>query len=252
MKAVTFQKPVEYCLQIEGESWAQGTAVSGTLEVKSHGTVSEPNSAGKIQLILARGELKKVHEKRPGAFTEIAKFDTETWLLPPVGESATFSWNFDLDRNCPITDSSGSLFFLYGHATTLDTLGQIQLNIVSEPVLQAFLHAFNVHFRFVIKTQRWSKAGTTSTKLAPPDAKKFSNLDLLVLTSRFTDEDLELTYEFNVKKFEATAVSIETKKEKREYSQVLRPIEYRLPSGRLNTDYFEKLIDEALTASEAL
>lgn len=246
MKAVTFQKPIEYCLLIEGESWPQGSAVSGTLEVKSHGAVSD----GKIQLILARGELKKVHEKKLGAFTEVAKFDTEDWTFPAPGQSATLKWNFDLDRNCPITDSTGSLFLLYGHAATLDTLGQIQMNVVSEPVLQAFLHAFNVHFRFVIKSQRWSKSGTTSTKMAPPDAKKYSNLELLVLTTRFTDEELEITYEFNVKRFEATAVNVETKKEKREYSQVLRPIEYRLPSGRLNTDYFEKLIEEALIAGE--
>ncbi|MBC7386833.1 MAG: hypothetical protein H7301_11820 [Cryobacterium sp.] len=247
MKAVTFLKPFEYTLKIDGESWPQGAQVTGTLEVKNH---SSPGSSGsdladaRVLLAITRGDLKKVHAKTPGALSVVKLLspppsDPNAWQLPAGGETKTFPWETILDRNCPITDSVGSPFLAYGHSGDLDSSARIQLPVTSEPILAAFLNACNVHFRFIIKSQRWSKSGTTATKLVPPDSKRFARLEYITLTSHFSGEELELNYEFN-----------EKSKKKRELDQTLSPAEYRLPSGRLNTDVFERKLEEALQAHE--
>jgi len=248
MKGTFFQKPFEFNLKVEGETWRQGDPVSGSLTVKNHGpTATQEMNEVRVQLV--RGELKKVRAKSADAFTPLTAVKTAT--ASPVqkelaaGNDLSFPWSFETDRNCQITDSLGSLFVIYGYGQADEKIGQLQLNFEPFGLIQDFLQIVTIQFRFVIKSRK-SRKGAVEVKLSPPTSKNFLKLEGLTLTFRMSGEDLEVEYGFNLKKMEASAAGVEINKEKKELVQTYAPHEYRIPSGRLNHERLEAGIQEAL------
>jgi hypothetical protein len=234
MKGTIFQKPLEFKISIEGETWKQGDSIQGTISVKNHG--SGDLDFSQLQVHLAQGVIRKVHSKAPDAFKIIAS-------SPLTAEETP--WSFQTDRNCPITDTTGSLYLLYGHGADTTQLGQLQLNFTPYWIIEEFLNVLKTDFRFVVKTQKFSK-GKIETKLAPPTAKSFATLEYLFVNFHFEGDTLEVGYVFQTKKLEATAASIDTSKLKKETSQVFESHEYLTPSGRINHLTFETAISEAM------
>src|SRR6185437_9396529 len=110
VKGTFFQKPLEFRLSVDGETWRQGDPITGTLTVKNHSP--EPLPTQEITVRLARATLRKVHQKLEGAFgTAVgsAAPPSDASTLAP-GAEFNFPWKFVTDRNCPITDSVSSLF----------------------------------------------------------------------------------------------------------------------------------------------
>jgi len=73
MKGTIFQKPFEFNLRVEGESWAQGDPISGSLIIRNHS--GEPVSLGDIRVLLGYADLRHVRAKSPEAF-EILQIPT--------------------------------------------------------------------------------------------------------------------------------------------------------------------------------
>jgi hypothetical protein len=250
VKGKSFQKPFELSLLVEGESWRQGDSIQGTLAIKNHS--SEMVSLDEIQVQLVLGDLKKVKQKSEGAFKSLG--------YPPVlaqgqlepQQEVTFPWKFETDRNCPITDNSGSLFLLYGPGTgeSFEKVGHLQLIVSPFAVIEDFMKDLETHFRFIRKSQKSGKK-SVEVKYLPPDSRAFASLDHLVLLFSFESEKLDVKYVFQVKKVEASAATIELKKQKREVSQSFTPDQYFLPSGRFNHERIEESIREALSSVES-
>lgn len=249
MKGIYFQKPLESILKVDGETWRQGDSVSGTLEIRNHG--SEPVAPSQAHVMLTRGELKKVRAKDAAAFQVIqsVKVGNDSMIAP--GATASFPWTVSTDRNGPVTDSMASPFLLYGVGESPETLGQLQLTFEPHELLQEFIKSFSVGFRFVLKSRRSSKGGWVEFKLDPPDSKAFSTLELLVLSARFDGEAVDLEYEFQLKKIEATVAGTHVKKLKKQFEQRLEPHQLRVPSGRINYEQMEAGIGEALQQVES-
>lgn len=254
MRGIFFQKPLEFGIKTDGESWRQGDTMSGILTLRNHGT--EPVSIDP-RVVLAAGELKKVRAKSEGAFRTLAEwgdFSRPIQLGPQ--QAHELSWSFTLDVNAPITDSSKSPFLLYGASSTpdqLDQLGQLQLNIVPSLVFEEFLNVFQARFRFVVKTRKFSKE-RVEVKLAPPDGQAFAALEHLMVGLEFSKSDretLHIHYTFTTKRLEASAASIDVSKQKKALFQEISSGQYRLPSGRLDDERFEAAIREALDAGES-
>jgi hypothetical protein len=246
MKGTLFQKPLEFNLHVEGESWKQGDPVRGSLLVKNHGT--ESVALSEIRVHLAEGGLKKVRLKTPGAFEVLSSISgPEVGLLEP-GKEATIPWSFLTDRNSSITDSFNSPFLVYGRGEALETLGQLQLFFHPYEIIQEFIKIIGTRFRFVVKSQRGVKRGVDIKLVPPAGSKAFSSLEHLVLSFRFEGETLELRYSFQVKKLEASAAAVDVKKQKSELEQSFTPEQYRVPSGRVNDELLESAIGEALKA----
>lgn len=246
MKGTFFQKPLEFSLRVEGESWRQGEAIAGTLFAKNHGAQALP---GGFQVKLARGTLKKVHQKVSGAFYEILATSSA-----PAGEIAPqaelgHSWRFQTDRNCPITDNTESLFLLYGSESETEKMGHLQVTIKPEPVIEEFLKAFQIEFRFVVKSFKSSKRGV-DVKLMPPDSQHFTMLDYAQLSFRFDGDVLHVGYVFNLKEVQASSAAVDVKKKKKEFEQTFAPGEYRLSSGRFNHERLEAAAAEAIKQVE--
>ncbi|MCM2278930.1 MAG: hypothetical protein NDJ89_12715 [Oligoflexia bacterium] len=240
MRGVFFQKPREFVLEVEGESWRQGEQIRGTLTIRDHGA-SAPAPA---RVLLAEGALKKVRERSPEAFEVLASAVTKP------GETV-FSWSFPLARDFPITENTSSPFLLYGTSEAPPELGQLQLNIRPHEVIEQFLDTLRVHFRFVQKSRRSSK-GWVDVRLSPPDARNLGMLEYLVLGLRLDEsEALELRYQFQLKKIEATAAAFDVKKLRKIAESRIESHEYRLPSGRFQHERFEADIRKALDPIES-
>ena len=72
MRGAFFQKPLEFRLLVEGESWNQGDPIAGSLSVMNHGAEEIPHH--EMAIFLACGELGKVRLKSPDAFRAGRKF----------------------------------------------------------------------------------------------------------------------------------------------------------------------------------
>ncbi len=243
MKGTVFQRPLEFNLRVDGESWAQGDLIAGVLAVKNHG--KEPVALNGIQVQLALGKLSKVRQKAADAFKiqEAAAMDPTGSLA--AGGEASFEWKFQTDRNCPITDNLSSLFLLYGQGEATPQLGQLELPVQAYGLIQDYLKTLNIQFRFVLKGQKASH-GRVEAKFTPPASQAFALLDHVLVYFRFEGEALEVSYVFQVKKLEATVSSFEVQKKKKEFTQSLAPSQYRLSSGRVNHEGLELSIKEAL------
>ncbi len=248
MKGTFFQKPFEFKLSVEGESWRQSQEVSGVLTVKNQGNATLSLDGTRVQL--AYGQLRKVRQKSPKAF-EILQAETLQGAptLDPQKE-IQLPWKFKTDLNIPISDTGASLFLLYGQLPEQDKMGQLQLTFHPSEIIQEFLNAITVQFRFVQKTIKSSK-GYVEVKLVPPTAKAFAMLEHLILSFRFDGDTLGVDYEFQIKKLEPTVGSMVVKKELKQTSQAFTAAQYRLPSGRLNHEIMESSIREALGQIES-
>jgi hypothetical protein len=235
MKGIFFQKPLEYSLNVNGETWKQGDPITGSLVVKSHASDVLAPSA---QVHLAYGHLKKAHAKDPKAFEILAS------------ASAGPDWKFETDRNAAITDSVHSLFILYGSGDDLSKYGHLQLVVKPYWVIEEFIKELGVGFRFVVKSLKSSK-GLLEAKVAPPTSRSFAAVEQAILSFRFEGDLLEVGATFNLKKIEATAASVDVKKEKREVQKNYRPIDYLTSSGRFNHERMEEAIRDILSAGES-
>lgn len=250
MKGTFFQKPVEFKIEVAGESWHQGAPLSGKLMIKNHGT--EVLQGSDVPVRLAYGVLKKVRAKAPSSLSVLAEASAPAgWEITPGAEGG-WEWSFRLDRNVPVTDASASLFLIYGRGAILEQLGQLQLNIAPSEAIEVFLKAWTIHFRFVLKSIKFATrrdSGWVEAKLAPPSAREFAFVEHVIAAFREDQTGgLDVRVTFAIKKLEATAASLQSTREKREFSARLEASELRVPSGRFNTDAIEAVIAQAVAA----
>ncbi len=66
MKGTFFNKPLEYKIDIKGESWGQGSKVAGTLSISNHGT--DEIDLSQIGCHLCFTNIKKLKAKDVKAF----------------------------------------------------------------------------------------------------------------------------------------------------------------------------------------
>jgi hypothetical protein len=241
VKATFFQKPLEFNLNIEGESWRQGDTISGSLLFKNHG--SEAVDASEIRVVLVHGAITKVRKKDAGAFKAISEQSMTSQVVAPAGQ-ASFQWKFETDRNCTVTEKGSSLFILYGRGDSLDSLGQIQLVIHPYFIIQEYLNSLQTQFRFVIKSLKSNK-GWLECKMAPPSARHFASVEQLLLSFRFDGDVLMAHYSFDVKKLEALAATTSVSKQKREFEQSYNSTQY-LRNGRFNFEAIEASIRDVM------
>lgn len=250
MKGTVFQKPYEFNIVTQGESWRQGAPISGTLTIKNHG--SEPLKLSDVGVHLASGTVKKVHARDPKAFdlleTRLASEDESKTLAG--GQSTTVEWSFPTDRNAVITYTTEAPYLVYGLGKETEKMGNLQLAVHPTVEIEEFLKTLQVGFRFVLKILKTNSKGQVEAKLAPPDGKGFSAIEFLFVGLKYSGDDLEIDFNFHTKKVEATASTLAVAKGKRTHSVVLGKSDYLVPSGRINFDKFEAVIQEALKGSD--
>jgi hypothetical protein len=244
MRGVYIQKPLEFRLEVPLEAATQGERVPCTVTVKNHGSESAPLS--QLSLLLALGALKKVKAKAEDAFQVLAQAELDRSQVVHPGDEIVGAWEFQLDRNAPVSDKNQTPFILYGSAEAPSSLGQIPLTVKVHPHTRAIFDTCETVFSFINKGETW-KDGYTIVKYKAPDLRKFSLVDEIAIGVRFVDDSLELVYAFKVNKIDATAHSLNFKKGKAEVTQTWSQQEYLFGGGFIRQEFIEKMLDEAFS-----
>ncbi len=236
MKGTLFQKPLEFNLEVHGETWHQGSDITGTLNVTNHG--SESVELASYGIALALGNMRKVKAKDAGAFV----FDTTTIFEQKTisaGAKAQLNFTYSLPLNSPISDKTQSPYLVYGNLENRD--GNLKLSIEPSQTFKPLIDVLDVFFRFKIKERKSAKT-TVDFKLVTPDAKEFKALDSLVLKMKeLPDQGIDLKFQFQMKNVGVNAGAIEVKKSKDERTLKLSASDYLFQKNAPNQDAIRKL-----------
>lgn len=243
MRSVYIQQPLEYQIDVEGESWNQGEVVKGQIRIRnmSSKTVAVKTS----QIILAHGLKKAFKEGTMVPWEVLEKQVVAQDIALQAGSELTFGWNFNLSTDCPITDKQGGLYLLFGGDEALTEGGRLNLQINLHPILQNYLQTFTTQFRFLEKYQK-RKSEWTEVKLIPPDSREYPNMDYVLCFLRIHDEQLEAHYRFKMSGLGRTGEKMTVTKKNRELEQSIPPEKYLQPGGFPNRACFRENIDQAL------
>ncbi|MEO1823156.1 MAG: hypothetical protein ABGX85_03920 [Candidatus Lambdaproteobacteria bacterium] len=243
MRSVYIQQPLEYQIDVEGESWNQGEVVKGQIRIRnmSSKTVAVKTS----QIILAHGLKKAFKEGTMVPWEVLEKQVVAQDIALQAGSELTFGWNFNLSTDCPITDKQGGLYLLFGGDEALTEGGRLNLQINLHPILQNYLQTFTTQFRFLEKHQK-RKSELTEVKLIPPDSREYPNMDYVLCFLRIHDEQLEAHYRFKMSGLGRTGEKMTITKKNRELEQSIPQGKYLQPGGFPNRACFRENIDQAL------
>lgn len=239
MKGTFFNKPLEWNIETDKESWTQGEPVRGTLRVKNHGT--EPVTLNDAGAALAYAEIKKVHAKTDGAM----KFDVKnifSQALLNAGESKELTFDLTLPANCAVTDKKASYYLTYGqnHAENF-----LMLKVEPRALFGKVIGLLDTFYRFKLKEFKAAKYGV-EYKLLPPTSRDMANLESLNLGLSLDGENLRMDYEFQVRKLDTGAVTTKINKVGIKIQKILTPREYSLGRDMINQDTLLKSIEAVL------
>jgi hypothetical protein len=236
MKAICFDKPLQYTLHVEGERWAQGDEISGKLEIENNSQAPVSIEASGVKF--AFGDLKKIKNRTDGMFAEIEKVGlTEKQMK--AGEKISISWKFTLDENSAITDKQGSYYLLYGNLEKAIP-DSLQLTVYPREKIKLLIEMIERFYRFKLKEWKSAKKGGLECKLIPPASKDFSTMEDLFITFSHTATELKMHFLANVKRLGADAVGMKISKEKKEFDVTWEHSKYLLSGKFLNQDYILK------------
>ena len=102
MRSVYIQQPLEYQIEVGGESWNQGEVVKGQIQIRNMS--SKTVAVKTFQIILAHGLKKACKEGTMVPWEVLEKQVVAQDITLQAGSELTFGWNFDLSTDCQITD----------------------------------------------------------------------------------------------------------------------------------------------------
>ncbi|OUR94047.1 hypothetical protein A9Q84_18210 [Halobacteriovorax marinus] len=235
MKSVFFQKPLEFTIDISGESWKQGENVSGSLSVKSHS--GDALNYADYGIFLVKGDNKKIKKKDPKGITVIG----ETLL----GDSDNLSFSFDLDINCPITETSSGLYIICGKKDELLEGQQMALKVLPGQTITSFIEVIENFLRFKVKSLKYKKEALEAT-IVVPNTKDYSKIMQFKLIFSKSEENLLLNYQFKIKSIDFSGGFTGTKDSNEEFKQVFTPKEYLSYGDSINQDFIVKKLNEII------
>lgn len=243
MRGTFFEKPLEYSIEISGESWNQGGKVNGTLTIKNHGdSAIELNGKG-VSLCLT--EAKKFKAKDPAG---IKALNTKSWpeasSVSP-GSQETLNFEFELAKDCPITEKASSLYINCGEFENPFTGGHMQLDVKPINVINNYLEIFENFFKFKVKAIK-NKKGFLDVKLVAPDSKELGAVEQLNLNLAVDGDELDIMYIFKLKKLAYDEGSVSAKSEKKNFEQRLTKRQHTAFGDSPNQDGIMKAINEIL------
>ncbi|HKI98429.1 MAG TPA: hypothetical protein VKB51_08165 [bacterium] len=150
MRALYFAKPLEYRLEVTGDTFVQGDSLAGTLSVTNRDDA--PQTKLTLQLGLAYGVYKEIKAEGQRAMRVLERLTlAEGFSLKP-GEEKRCEWKLPLELTGPVQSKEGSPFLLYGgDLDKPETRGQIDLPVQLATPFKAFLTTLENHFAFELR-----------------------------------------------------------------------------------------------------
>lgn len=229
MKGTFFNKPLEWNIEVQGESWPQGSELKGMLKITNHGTESVIlNSAG---VALSYADIKKVHSRSQGAMKQEQSAKVDSVDLKP-GSTHELAFKLPLSVNSPVTDKKASYYLSYGKDFSESHL---QLKVEPKELYTKIIGLMDTFYRFKVKEYKASKKGV-EFKLIPPTSRDMANIDSLGLTFSMSDETLKMDYDFQVKKLDTSSITTKVNKASVSIIKELSPKDYSLGKDMINQD----------------
>jgi hypothetical protein len=239
MKGTFFNKPLEWNIETQGESWAQGATIQGILKIKNHGTESiNLQDAG---VAIAYADIKKIHARSEGAL----KFDVKTSFTDAecaANDQKELNFSLTLPANCPISDKKSSYYIAYGRNFSESHL---QLKVEPKPLYAKIVGLMDTFQRFKVKEIKGAKKGV-EYKLLPPSSRDLANLDSLSLIFSLEGETLNMDFEFQVKKLDTSGITHKVNKETITIKKAATPKEYSLGKDMINQDQLLKILESVV------
>lgn len=239
MKGTFFNKPLEWNLETKGESWKQGDSIQGTLKVKNHGP--EAINLNDTGVGLCYADIKKVQSRAENSLKAEQEMKFEGELSS--GEEKSLDFQFTLSSNGPVSDKKTSHYLSYGRNLTES---QLQLKVEPMALYSKILGLMDTFHRFKLKDFKNTKKGV-EFKLIPPTSRDMANLESLLLIFGLSDKNLDMTYDFQVKKLDTSAPTTKINKESVTVKRSLPPKEYSFGGDMINQDQLLKSIGEVLS-----
>lgn len=206
MKGTFFNKPLEWNIETQGEAWTQGNPVIGTLKVTNHG--SESIALTDAGVGLAYADIKKVHAKDEKALKFDLKQNFEKSELAAAA-SLELSFQLTLPENCSVSDKKASYYLAYGRNFNESHL---QLKVEPRALFGKIVGLLDTFQRFKVKEFKGSKNGV-EYKLLPPTSREMANIDSLLLNFSMEGNDLQMNFDFQVKKLDTSSITTKLNKE---------------------------------------
>jgi len=249
MRGTFFVKPCEIIIEIPGEEWSQGTAVSTIGSVNLHQDVP-PGFFDHWAIALCSIDLRKSKKRDPLAFTIIEKV---SWKDFNHSGTSSFNSTFNLTPDCLISDGTwtqGILAGPMGEGDDLYNCGRLDLTIKPWEVVTNILTLFENFKRFKMKNLK-NKGNKLVAKMIPPastDLGGVDGLDLIFTRNKKDPTTIELTFQFQIKRlgYEAGTGAVEAKKEKVEFKHILAKGDYFQFGDAINQDKILAILDETI------
>lgn len=236
MKGSFFNKPLEWSIETQGESWQQGSTIKGVLKVKNHGT--DPLPLEKAGVGIAHADVKKVHARKEGVLKPVVnQLLSETTIKN--GETLELPFALDFPANCPVTDKRSTFFLTYGQQLIENHL---QLKVEPLVLFGKIIGLLDTFFRFKLKEYKAVKQGV-EYKLIPPASREMANMDSMNLTFSMQGEVLILSFDFQVKKLDTSSITTKINKESVKVIREVPPREYSLGKEMINQDQLLKVLE---------
>lgn len=242
MRGTFFIDQIEYTLDVSGESWKQGDVVTGSLSLKNHS--SDLKKLSDTGVFLVNAAIKKLKAKDSKAISTVQSHKVDIQELA-AGSGYESPFTFNLSEDCAISETASSPYLICGQEADLINGGLLQLDVKPATVIFDYLEIFKNFYKFTVKTLKTKKDFIEAT-LVVPSSKEFTSLDQLKVLIKYTENRLDLKYQFKVKKIDyldphAKAVSTVVK-----FEDVIEGKELFSFGDSINHDGVSNHIDEAL------
>lgn len=239
MKGTFFNKPIEWNVETEKESWAQGDILKGKLTIRNHST--ETLSIENCGIGLAYADIKKVQTRVTGSLKpELLETFSQKELA--AEEVATLDFSFTIPKDGRISDKKSSFYLTYGRDAND---AQLQLPVHPTPLFTKITGLLDTFYRFKIKEIKSGKKGV-EFKLIPPTSREMANLTSLVLTFSMAEDKLVMVFDFQVKRLDTSSVTTKVNAESILIKKELSPPEYSLGGDMINQDQLLKCLESTI------
>lgn len=190
MRALYFAKPLEYRLEVSGEEFMQGQALTGTLGVTNRGSAVLDNLA--LEFGLAYGVFKDIKEEGNQSLTLLERSQLAKGFSLEPGAEKKETWELPLGNAAPIVSKEGSPFIVYGaDLNQVGARGQINLPVGISPPASAFIAMLENNYAFEARSSICAGA-TLETRFKPPGS--YPLLDELTITIKIDDRAVTLVF----------------------------------------------------------
>jgi hypothetical protein len=241
MRALYFAKPLEYRLEVPGDTFVQGEPLKGTLSVTNRDNAARAQLS--LQVGLAYGVYKDIKTEGLRAL-QLLRRETlaEGFSLEP-GQERRCEWELALELAGPVQSKEGSPFLLYGgELSTPEARGQIDLPVQLAPPFKAFLTTLENHFAFELRGSKCVD-GVLEGRFKPPAS--YPTLEELTVLVSLDAKQVKVEFQSRGKGLKRGEEGGVTTK-KRGAKKSIPIAQFVPPNGLPNRALYRTLVDELL------